>query len=151
MAEALKVDCQIETDLRVLIPEDYVQSISERLGLYTRLDEIDDEANLMAFIQEMEDRFGKMPIEVKDMIDLVRCRWKAQVLRVEKITLKNNILKLYFVSQEIPQEIVVKVIQFVNGKKGLCQLREKSGKMILQVDRVSTIPELNTILVDILG
>ena len=151
VAESLKVDCQIETDLRVLIPEDYVQSISERLGLYTRLDEIDDEANLMVFIQEMEDRFGKMPIEVKDMIELVRCRWKAQILRVEKITLKNNILKLYFVSQEIPQEIVVKVIQFVNGKKGLCQLREKSGKMILQVDRVSTIPELNTILVDILG
>ncbi len=151
VAEALKVDCQIETDLRVLIPEDYVQSISERLGLYTRLDEIDDEANLIVFIQEMEDRFGKMPIEVQDMIDLVRCRWKAQVLRVEKITLKNNILKLYFVSQEIPQEIVVKVIQFVNGKKGLCQLREKSGKMILQVERVSTIPELNTILVDILG
>jgi len=151
VAESLKVDCQIETDLRVLIPEDYVQSISERLGLYTRLDEIDDEANLMVFIQEMEDRFGKMPIEVTDMIELVRCRWKAQLLRVEKITLKSNILKLYFVSQEIPQEIVIKVIQFVNGKKGLCQLREKSGKMILQVDRVSTIPELNTILVDILG
>ena len=151
VAESLKVDCQIETDLRVLIPEDYVQSISERLGLYTRLDEIDDEANLMVFIQEMEDRFGKMPIEVTDMIELVRCRWKAQLLRVEKITLKSNILKLYFVSQEIPQEIVIKVIQFVNGKKGLCQLREKSGKMILQVDRVSTIPELNTILVDILA
>jgi hypothetical protein len=58
---------------------------------------------------------------------------------------------LYFVSKEIPQEIVLKVIQFVNSKKGQCQLREKSGKMILQVDRISTIPELNTILVDILG
>jgi transcription-repair coupling factor (superfamily II helicase) len=151
IAEALKVDCQIETDLRVLIPEEYVTSISERLGLYTRLDEIDDEISLATFVTEMEDRFGKMPIEVQDMIDLVRCRWKAQVLRVEKITLKNNILKLYFVSHEIPQEIVLKVIQFVNHKKGLCQLREKSGKMILQVDKISTIPELNTILVDILG
>ena len=151
IAEALKVDCQIETDLRVLIPEDYVSSISERLGLYTRLDEIDDEPSLTGFITEMEDRFGKMPLEVQDMIDLVRCRWKAQVLRVEKITLKSNILKLYFVSKEIPQEIVLKVIQFVNSKKGQCQLREKSGKMILQVDRISTIPELNTILVDILG
>ncbi len=151
IAEALKVDCQIETDLRVLIPEEYVSSISERLGLYTRLDEIDDETSLTGFITEMEDRFGKMPVEVQDMIDLVRCRWKAQVLRVEKITLKSNILKLYFVSQEIPQELVLKVIQFVNGKKGQCQLREKSGKMILQVDRISTIPELNTILVDILG
>ncbi|MEN9729251.1 MAG: transcription-repair coupling factor [Bacteroidota bacterium] len=151
IAEALKVDCQIETDLRVLIPEDYVSSISERLGLYTRLDEIDDEPSLTGFITEMEDRFGKMPLEVQDMIDLVRCRWKAQVLRVEKITLKSNILKLYFVSKEIPQEIVLKVIQFVNSKKGQCQLRDKSGKMILQVDRISTIPELNTILVDILG
>jgi hypothetical protein len=60
-------------------------------------------------------------------------------------------LKLYFVSTDIPQDIVSRVIQFVNSKKGQCQLREKSGKMILQLDKVSTIPELNTILVDILG
>jgi hypothetical protein len=46
---------------------------------------------------------------------------------------------------------VVRVIQYVNAKKGQCQLREKSGKMILQLDKVHTIPELNTILVDILG
>jgi hypothetical protein len=46
---------------------------------------------------------------------------------------------------------VVKVISFVNNKKGLCQLREKAGKMILQIDKVSSIKELNTILVDILG
>jgi len=45
----------------------------------------------------------------------------------------------------------VKVISFVNTKKGLCQLREKAGKMILQIDKVSSIKELNTILVDILG
>jgi transcription-repair coupling factor (superfamily II helicase) len=99
----------------------------------------------------MEDRFGQMPNEVRDMTELVRCRWKAQVLRVEKILLKNNMLKLYFVSTDIPQDIVVRVIQYVNAKKGQCQLREKSGKMILQLDKVHTIPELNTILVDILG
>ena len=151
IAESLTVDCQIETDLRVLIPEEYVQSISERLALYTRLDEIENEEELGTFVSEMEDRFGQMPNEVRDMTELVRCRWKAQGLRVEKILLKNNMLKLYFVSTDIPQDIVVRVIQFVNSKKGQCQLREKSGKMILQLDKVSTIPELNTILVDILG
>jgi transcription-repair coupling factor (superfamily II helicase) len=151
IAEALTVDCQIETDLRVLIPEEYVQSISERLALYTRLDELDNEADLGTFVSEMEDRFGQMPNEVRDMTELVRCRWKAQALRVEKILFKNNMLKLYFVSTDIPQDIVVRVIQFVNSKKGQCQLREKSGKMILQLDKVHTIPELNTILVDILG
>jgi transcription-repair coupling factor (superfamily II helicase) len=151
IAEALTVDCQIETDMRVLIPEEYVQSISERLALYTRLDELENEAELRLFVSEMEDRFGQMPNEVRDMTELVRCRWKAQVVRVEKILLKNNMLKLYFVSTDIPQDIVVRVIQYVNAKKGQCQLREKSGKMILQLDKVSTIPELNTILVDILG
>jgi transcription-repair coupling factor (superfamily II helicase) len=151
IAEALTVDCQIETDMRVLIPEEYVQSISERLALYTRLDELENEEELSSFVSEMEDRFGQMPNEVRDMTELVRCRWKAQVLRVEKILLKNNMLKLYFVSTDIPQDIVVRVIQYVNAKKGLCQLREKSGKMILQLDKVHTIPELNTILVDILG
>lgn len=151
IAEALTVDCQIETDMRVLIPEEYVQSISERLALYTRLDELENEEELSSFVSEMEDRFGQMPNEVRDMTELVRCRWKAQVLRVEKILLKNNMLKLYFVSTDIPQDIVVRVIQYVNAKKGQCQLREKLGKMILQLDKVHTIPELNTILVDILG
>jgi transcription-repair coupling factor (superfamily II helicase) len=155
VAEMLKVDCTIETDLRVLIPEDYVQSISERLALYTRLDEIEDEETLATFIKEIKDRFGDLPNEVNDMIELVKCRWKAQVLGIEKILLKNNNLKFHFVSSEsarpLDQNLIIKVISFVNNKKGLCQLREKAGKMILQVDKVSSIKELNTILVDILG
>jgi transcription-repair coupling factor (superfamily II helicase) len=155
VAEMLKVDCTIETDLRVLIPEEYVTSISERLALYTRLDEIEDEETLAVFMKEIKDRFGDLPQEVNDMIELVKCRWKAQVLGIEKILLKNNILKFHFVSSEsarpLDQSIVVKVISFVNNKKGLCQLREKAGKMILQIDKVSSIKELNTILVDILG
>jgi transcription-repair coupling factor (superfamily II helicase) len=155
VAEMLKVDCTIETDLRVLIPEDYVQSISERLALYTRLDEIEDEETLATFIKEIKDRFGDLPNEVQDMIELVKCRWKAQVLGIEKILLKNNNLKFHFVSSEsarpLDQSLVIKVISFVNNKKGLCQLREKAGKMILQIDKVSSIKELNTILVDILG
>ena len=154
-AEALKVDCQIETDLRVLIPEDYVSSISERLALYTRLDEIENEKELDEFMAEVKDRFGEWPTEVRDMYELVACRWKAQVLGIEKITLKGNILKLYFVSMEAQPNagstIIGQVIQFVNTKKGGCQLREKAGKLILQVEKVSTIKDLNSILIDILG
>ena len=155
VAEALKVDCQIETDLRVLIPEDYVSSISERLALYTRLDEIENEKELDEFMAEVKDRFGEWPTEVRDMYEVVACRWKAQLLGIEKITLKGNILKLYFVSMEAQPNagttIIGQVIQFVNTKKGGCQLREKGGKLILQVEKVSTIKDLNSILIDILG
>jgi transcription-repair coupling factor (superfamily II helicase) len=155
VAEALKIDCQIETDLRVLIPEDYVSSISERLALYTRLDEIENQKELDDFMAEVKDRFGEWPNEVKDMYELVACRWKAQALGIEKITLKGNILKLYFVSMEAQPNagttIIGQVIQFVNTKKAGCQLREKAGKLILQVEKVSTIKDLNSILIDILG
>jgi transcription-repair coupling factor (superfamily II helicase) len=155
VAETLKVDCQIETDLRVLIPETYIQSISERLALYTRLDEIEDEKGLTEFIAEIQDRFGVMPAEVKDLTELVKIRWKAQVLGIEKILLKGNNLKLHFVSSEAHQNltnnIVVKVINFVNSRKNQCQLREKAGKLILQIEKIYSIQELNTILVDILG
>jgi hypothetical protein len=64
-------------------------------------------------------------------------------------------LKLYFVSMEAQPNrgtaIIGQVIQFVNTKKGTCQLREKAGKLILQVEKVSTIKDLNSILIDILG
>ncbi len=155
VAETLHVDCQIETDLRILIPETYIQSISERLALYTRLDEIEDEKSLNEFISEIQDRFGTMPEEVKDLTELVKIRWKAQMLGIEKIILKNNNLKLHFVSSEAHQNltnnIVVKVIGFVNARKNQCQLREKAGKLILQIEKINSIQELNTILVDILG
>ena len=74
---------------------------------------------------------------------------------IEKITLKGNMLKLYFVSMEAQPNtgttIIGQVIQFVNMKKRACQLREKAGKLILQVEKVSTIKNLNSILIDILG
>jgi transcription-repair coupling factor (superfamily II helicase) len=155
VAENLKVDCQIETDLRVLIPESYIQSISERLALYTRLDEIEEENGLNEFIHEIQDRFGEIPMEVKDLTELVKIRWKAQVLGIEKILLKSNILKLHFVSTEnhptLTNNVITKVIGFVNSRKNQCQLREKAGKLILQIEKIDSIKELNTILVDILG
>lgn len=150
VAENLKIDCSIETDLRVLIPETYVQSISERLSIYTQLDEIEEEDKLQTFIKELEDRFGKLPVEVEDMVELVKCRWKAQQLGIEKILLKNNNLKLYFVNSEAQNvQLVGKIVQFVQNKKGLCQLREKAGNLILQVDKISSIKDLESILIDI--
>lgn len=150
LAQAMQVDCQIETDLRVLIPEDYVQSISERLSLYTRLDEVEQDSDLSLLVQEMKDRFGPLPTEVQDLVELVRLRWLAQSLGIEKVLLKNNMLKLYFVNS--PQEqsrqpgLVVAIVQWVQQTKGQCQLREKGAHLILQVDRIQLIEDIFEIL-----
>ena len=67
-------DCTIDTDLEILIPDDYVESITERLSLYTRLDNCETEEELQAMEQEMTDRFGPLPTEVQELFITVRCR-----------------------------------------------------------------------------
>jgi transcription-repair coupling factor (superfamily II helicase) len=94
-------DVNIDTDVEMHIPDDYVSSISERLSLYTALDQLQTEAELEQFEIQMRDRFGKIPEEVKELFDGLRLRWVAKELGFERIVLKNNKLSCYFV--ENPQ------------------------------------------------
>ncbi|MFD1820022.1 transcription-repair coupling factor (superfamily II helicase) [Pseudarcicella hirudinis] len=153
--DKLSVDCQIETDLQVLIPEKYVSSISERLSLYTKLDDIKDNQELETFQNTIKDRFGPIPPEVEDMIEIVRVRWVAESLGIEKIILKNNNLKLYFVSSEnekyYKSDIFGKILEYVKVNSRKCQLKEAKGKLILNVEKISSIHEMKVILSDIKG
>jgi transcription-repair coupling factor (superfamily II helicase) len=91
-------DCTIDTDLEILIPDHYVESITERLSLYSRLDNCETESDLQEFHHELQDRFGPVPPEAEDLFTTVRCRKMAVELGFEKMLLKNNILKCFFVS-----------------------------------------------------
>lgn len=152
-ASKLKVDCQIETDMHVLIPENYVTSISERLSLYTQLDDMKAEEDLVNFQRAINDRFGPIPPEVKDMIEIVRVRWKAEVLGIEKIMLKNNNLRCFFVSSQneryYKSSVFGKILDYVKVNPKKCSLKEAKGRLILSFDKVTSIDELQTILTDI--
>jgi transcription-repair coupling factor (superfamily II helicase) len=152
-ANKLKVDCQIETDMHVLIPENYVTSISERLSLYTQLDDMKSEEELKNFQRAINDRFGPIPPEVKDMIEIVRVRWKAEVLGIEKIMLKNNNLRCFFVSSQneryYKSSVFGKILDYVKVNPKKCSLKEAKGRLILSFDKVTSIDELQTILTDI--
>jgi len=91
-------DCTIDTDLEIHIPDHYVDQITERLVLYTRLDNCKDEEELKKFHHEMEDRFGSVPECVEDLFTTVRCRKLAVELGFERMTLKNKTLRCYFVN-----------------------------------------------------
>ena len=94
-------DVQIDTDTEMHIPDDYVSSVSERLSLYTRLDSIQDERELAEFEKMLKDRFGKIPAPVKELFHGLQLRWIAKELGFERIILKNNKLRCFFV--ENPQ------------------------------------------------
>jgi transcription-repair coupling factor (superfamily II helicase) len=91
-------DCTIDTDLEILIPDYYVDQIAERLNLYTRLDNSRNEDELSRFHDEMIDRFGPMPYSVEGLFTTVRCRRLAVEIGFERMTLKQGVLRCYFVN-----------------------------------------------------
>src|SRR5688500_7642017 len=91
-------DCTIDTDLEILIPDSYVESIQERLNLYQELDNITKEDKLDEFIKGMEDRFGPIPEPVADLFTMIRSRWMAIELGFEKMILKEETLRCYFIN-----------------------------------------------------
>ncbi|MBX9852016.1 MAG: transcription-repair coupling factor [Cytophagaceae bacterium] len=143
--KALVSDCIIETDLAVVIPDSYVTNISERLGLYSTLDNLKSEEELENFNKSLIDRFGPLPDEVKELIQTVRLRWKAKQLGFEKVSLKNDSLKAQFVPQEneayYKSEIFGKVLQFIQSNSKKCRLKETNKKLILTIDNILTIQQ----------
>nr|WP_262912748.1 transcription-repair coupling factor [Membranihabitans marinus] len=96
-------DVIIETDMDMLIPDDYVNQIRERLSLYTALDHLKNEKELDQFSSDLQDRFGKLPVEVQQLFEGLRLRWFAKTLGFERIIHKNNIMRCFFPSE--PQSI----------------------------------------------
>ncbi|MFY7890671.1 MAG: transcription-repair coupling factor [Spirosomataceae bacterium] len=152
--EKIKVDCQIETDLSILIPDKYVTSISERLSLYTQLDDMKNEEDLVKFQESIRDRFGPIPVEVRDMIETVRVRWMAEELGIEKINLKSNNLKCYFVSSEneryYKSATFGKILDHVQKHSKKCSLKEAKGRLVLLIDNVLGIEEVKSMMKEIL-
>lgn len=153
--QKLLPDCQIETDLATLIPETYVKNISERLSLYTRLDNIGSEPELLEFKKELEDRFGGLPSEVNDLLKIVHLRWKAEALHLEKLTLKSNTLKGYFVSSEndtfYQSDVFGKVLDFIQRNPKRCSLKDVKEKLVVSCSGVGGLDEANEILIQMGG
>ncbi len=140
-------DCTIDTDLEILIPDDYVESITERLSLYTRLDNCENEKELQAFEQELIDRFGPLPNEVKDLITTVRCRWAAVDLGFEKMTLKEQTLRCYFINKNdspyFESDVFKGIMQYVQTETNKARLKQ-TGKNFLLI--VNDVDDMNVML-----
>ncbi len=136
-------DCSIDTDLEILIPDSYVESITERLSLYSRLDNCETEKDLQDFHAEMIDRFGPIPPQVEDLFTTVRCRKIAVELGFEKIFLKNEVLKCFFVSNPdspyFQSNTFNGVLQFLQTGTNKGKLKQVGKNGILVVEDIKTM------------
>ncbi|HEX6227570.1 MAG TPA: transcription-repair coupling factor [Chryseolinea sp.] len=141
-AKFIVQDCIIETDLEILIPDDYVNSISERLQLYSRLDNIKDEKQLEEFVAEIRDRFGPFPVSVKELISTVRLRWLGEMLGFEKLALKNETLRAYFITSNenyFSSEVFGKIISYVQKHPRQFKMKDSAGKAMLFMAGIKTV------------
>ena len=122
----------IDTDFEILFPDDYVNSITERLNLYNKLGDLKTEEELVNFETEITDRFGEIPVQVVDLLDSVRIKWLAKKLGLEKIILKKKRMIGYYVSnQQSPfyqTEDFTNMLKYVQQNSKSCVMKEKQTK-----------------------
>lgn len=125
-------DITIDTDFELLFPDDYVNNITERLNLYTKLNEIKTEEDLQKFETEIIDRFGELPTQVSDLLDSVRLKWIAIKMGIEKLIMKKGKLIGYFIQDQqssfYKSDDFSKVLQFVQLNANKCKMKEKQTR-----------------------
>jgi transcription-repair coupling factor (superfamily II helicase) len=138
-------ECVIETDLEVLLPDDYVTSVSERLLLYKELNDLTTDQELDRYRERLIDRFGPIPTATQELIKTITMRRMAKEFGIEKIVLKQNKLALFFVSnQENPFYHSLnfsKMIRCAQDHPQTMHLREAKGRLSLLCDGVSSIQQ----------
>ncbi len=148
-------DCHIDTDMGILFPDYYIENTSERVKLYRELDSISNEEDLQTFEKKLIDRFGEIPQESLDLLNIVRLRWQAISLGIEKITLKNKMMINYFINNQnslyYQSPVFTQVLSFVQQNPRSCSMKEAQGKLTLSFRNVSSIVEAMQILTAIKG
>jgi transcription-repair coupling factor (superfamily II helicase) len=138
-------ECQIETDMELIIPDDYVNSISERLSLYRELDDVEDEENLQRFGLNLIDRFGEIPQPTSELLDTIRLRWLAKNIGFERMILKSEKMICYFIANQesayFQSDKFTRVLNFIRTNPKNCTMTEKKGKLRLSFVNITSIKE----------
>ena len=142
-------DSQLESDLPLGFPSTYIENIAERITLYRELDSLGDENALLAYQKRLIDRFGKLPEEAEQLLNVVRLRWLCCRMGIEKVVLKQERLTLFFTTKNNKywqSEIFGKVVEFVLTRPQRCRLvedKDRQGKPTGR--RYATIQQVKTI------
>lgn len=122
-------DIQIDSDFELLFPDEYINSISERLNLYNELATTRDEKELHEFEAKLVDRFGPLPKQAMSLLDSLRIKWIATRMGIEKLVMKKGKMIGYFISDQnspfYQSQKFTDILQFVQAHPDLCRIKEK--------------------------
>lgn len=143
---------QVDTDLEVLIPDEYVTQVAERYNLYSELSGLENEEALERFKAALIDRFGPIPMEVHHLFATLRMQWLGKRIGFEKISLKKGLLRGYFVSRKdspyFESEQFERVLVFAQQNPTICNLKEVRGSLRIAVQNIESIKQAIEILTE---
>ena len=149
-------DCQLESDLSLGFPSTYIENIAERISLYRELDGLNNEDALLAYQKRLIDRFGRLPEEAEQLLNVVRLRWLCCKIGIEKVMLKQERLTIYFTAKNDKywhSEMFGKVLEYILTRPQRCRLIEDkdrqgkpTGKRYATIQQVKTISGALTLL-----
>lgn len=138
-------DVPVESDLELMFPVTYIPNDAERVAIYRELDSMETETEILDFTKRLEDRFGKIPQQGRELIRIVRLRRLAKSLSIEKLFLKAGQMTLFLVSDKeslyYHSSSFDKLLNYIQSNPRRCQLRELKGKrsvIIRDIDNVET-------------
>ena len=126
-------DTNIETDFSAMLPDHYVNNISERLNLYKRISLLKNEFELKEFKLEIRDRFGRIPKEVKDLFKLIQIKWIAKKYCIEKLIIKKGIMIGIFIGDKsnsfFKSDIFTSILNWALSNPEKVNIKEKMNQM----------------------
>lgn len=143
-------DCAVESDLPMFFPDTYVPTSSERMLLYRELDNITDDDALKAYRQRLVDRFGPVPHEGEELMQVVMLRRFGRKLGCEKIMLRQGVMTMQFVSNQASafykSKAFGRVINYVMDNPRRCNFKDANGHRLIKISNVPSVAEAVTVL-----
>lgn len=143
-------DCAVESDLPMFFSDTYVPTSSERMLLYRELDNITDDDALKAYRQRLVDRFGPVPHEGEELMQVVMLRRFGRKLGCEKIMLRQGVMTMQFVSNQASafykSKAFGRIIGYVMDNPRRCNFKDSNGHRLIKISNVPSVAEAVTVL-----
>ena len=143
-------DCAVESDLPMFFPDTYVPTSSERMLLYRELDNISDDDSLKAYRQRIVDRFGPVPREGEELMQVVLVRRLGRKLGCEKIMLRQGVMSMQFVSNQsspfYKSKTFDRIIKYVMDNPRRCNFKDSKGHRLIKISNVPSVAEAVVVL-----
>lgn len=143
-------DAVIDIDMLAELPDSYVRQPAEKLRLYRELDSIHKEEDLVAFESRLIDRFGALPIAAQELLNVVRLRWEAVRLGMERVKVKNGLMIVHFVGESnspyYKSEVFMTLLRKITTQPDRFVLKQHNNRLAMTVRRVADVAEAVVVL-----